>query len=188
MAEKKPAPKPTPDWHTFEDDVFRAVKLAARHGIIPVISGQTKFLRKAKYPTASGEIEIEIAVEAYAKGAIEPCMIYLVECKRKGKRKVEIGDVQILHTKVQQIGLGRTSAMMVTTNGYQKGALDFAANCGIKLCILTRKLESVMKFSEGAKPEVYSVIMAKDAIDKSKGRFGDMLNADMLAHFPLGTD
>jgi len=61
-------------------------------------------------------------------------LLVVVECKRYTHR-VEVGDVEEFHSKLDDIGAHK--GIMVTTVGYQQGAIATARGRGIALALLT---------------------------------------------------
>ncbi len=62
-----------------------------------------------------------------------------IECKNYS-RNVSIGKVRDFKSVLEDIG--NTNGIMVTTKGFQKGAIEFAEHHGIKLIVLREPLES----------------------------------------------
>ena len=154
-------------WQCFEDDVFDAVKKALREKYrLPVDIGKPKFRRNAEYVGSSkNQYKIEISVEFFRSGAEEPYWIWLWECKQKGKRKVELGDVAELSEKLSDIGKSRCMGSIVTTVGYQKGAVRLAEQHGITLCLLSNGLEYVTRFGKNEPTTSRPVIYVESGID-----------------------
>jgi hypothetical protein len=155
-----------PPWQCFENEVFEAVKKALSAGYFP-FDGETKVVRAADYPglTPGSTIKIEVALEAYRSGATEPFLIWLWECKDKSARKVDVGEVRELHSKLQEIGVSRAVGSLVTTNGFQKGAIELAKKLGISLYLLKKRLIPLLKYEAGAGETLRQVIIAEKSLD-----------------------
>src|SRR5690348_3891412 len=131
MAKRKPR------WHCFEDEVCAAVRKAVLSGYLP-FGGRFNVTRGAEYvsPSSGNTIKIEVSLEAFRQDATEPCLIWLWECKHKSRRGVEVGVVRDLHSKIQELGVGRAKGSCVTTIGFQEGAMRLAETLGISLYVL----------------------------------------------------
>jgi hypothetical protein len=157
---------PEPKWQCFEDEVYKAVKKALASGYFP-FEGNVKVLRGATYPglTPGSTINIEVSIEAYREGASEPFLIWLWECKDKDDRKVEVGDVRELYSKLQEIGVSRAIGSLATTIGFQQGALELAKKLGISLYLLKKKLVPLMQYERGAEATPRPKIIAEYSMD-----------------------
>jgi hypothetical protein len=140
-----------PSWHIFEDEVFEIVSAMAQEGDLSVNPNRVRPRRKPRYFSAprKADIEFEISLEIFDEGASEPSRIWLWECKDKSKsgRKVPVSDIESLQSKLYQLGAGRFSASIVTTNGFQDGAYELAVASGISLFVLEKKLVRITQFS-----------------------------------------
>lgn len=154
------------EWRSFEDEVFDAIKRALTSGILP-LSEPAKVRRNAEYAAHStgNKIKIEIAIEAFRRDASEPFLIWLWECKHKVNREVEVGDVRELHSKIQEIGVSRASGSIVTTLGFQSGAINLAESLGISLFRLEKRLVAITKYAEGEPKTLREVIFSVESFD-----------------------
>ncbi len=75
-------------------------------------------------------VDLSFAMETAAGARI----LVVVECKRY-KNRVEVSDVEEFHSKLDDIGAHK--GIMVTTVGYQDGAIQTARSRGIGLALLT---------------------------------------------------
>ena len=91
----------------------------------PLIRYESKHLEPLQ--GTDGEYAIDVTARFEALGAD---FLVLVECKQH-KRKVERGDVQVLHSKVQSVGAQK--GMLFSTAGFQAGAVAYADTHGIAL-------------------------------------------------------
>ena len=78
------------------------------------------------------EIIFDIAIELTMPGAERYSSLILIECKRLS-RPVEVGDVQLFFSSIEQIAGARDKGIMVSSGGYTKQALEFAQSKGIGL-------------------------------------------------------
>jgi hypothetical protein len=162
-------------WRCFEDEVYHAVERAVASGFLP-FNGTTKVRRGAEYPVPSSgsTVKIEVSLEAFRQEATEPFLIWLWECKHKGTREVEVGDVRELHSKIQEIGVGRAKGSLVTTNGFQNGAIKLAQSLGISLYLLKKELVPILKYGGDDPEELREVIVAERTIDFSGKEHSEM--------------
>ena len=80
------------------------------------------------------EIKIDISFDYTIMGGAH--MPVLMECKNY-KRRVSVGNVEEFHSKIDDIGAHK--GIMVTTVGYQCGAIKAAKGRGIALALLRRE-------------------------------------------------
>ncbi len=76
-------------------------------------------------------IIVDLAFEMYV---LRAKLLVIIECKHYAQ-KVEVADVEEFHSKLDDIGAHK--GIMVTTIGYQKGAVRTARGRGIALALLT---------------------------------------------------
>ena len=171
-----------PDWACFEDEVYNAVKKAVSSGHLPFDENNVSVRRAAEYSTPSSEstIKIEVSLKVFRRDATEPFQVWLWECKHKDSRNVEVGDVRELHSKIHEIGSGRTSGSIVTTVGFQSGAIKLAEKVGISLYLLKKELIAITKYARTGSDELREVIFAERSFDFSgkerlKTRFDDLV-------------
>ena len=155
---KKPAIQ---KWSSFEDEVFGIVSKMAIEGDLHVNPERVRPRRRPRYYSTlrNREIEFEVSLEVFDEGAAEPSHIWLWECKDRSEssRKVPVSDVEILLSKLDQLGRGRFGASLVTTNGFQSSAYELAVTSGISLFTLEKKLVRVTQFSRSAMEVVIMV-------------------------------
>src|ERR1700733_13548989 len=168
-------------WLSFEDKVCNALRRALSTGYFPFIE-TTKVRRGAEYPVLSSgsTIKIEVSLEAFRQNATEPFLIWLWECKHRSTREVEVGDVRELICKIHEIGIGRAKGSLVTTIGFQDGAIELAKSVGISLYLLKKELEPVLKYTREKSKELREVLISERAIDFSgeewsEKRFDDLV-------------
>jgi hypothetical protein len=171
-----------PAWRCFEDEVYEAVKKALSAGYFP-FDEKAKPRRGAEYPgiTPGSTIKIEVSVDAYRENATEPCAIWLWECKRKGNRKVEGAAVRELYSKILEIGAARANGSLVTTIGFQRGAIDLAKNIGISLYLLKKKkLVAHTKYAKDQQETLRQIIIADCPTDFSGHESSDVIFEDLV--------
>ena len=77
-------------------------------------------------------IVFDVAIEITLPGADIPSILCLVECKYY-EHPVPVDDVEEFFAKVQQVAAAKAKAIVVTSNSFQRGALEFARSKGIGL-------------------------------------------------------
>ena len=180
-------------WRDFEDEVHDAVKRAIKRGYRPYRTNLVKVFRNQEYlaRTTGSKIKMAVSIEAYRKDAIEPFLIHLWECKDYGTRPVEVGDVRELGHKILEIGASKTVGAMVTTKGFQSGALELAQATGISLFLLKKELEPLLRFGRDAPSSLEEVIsvengFATSGITLAEARLEDAVRASL--NFYLAKD
>ncbi len=159
------ADRPKVPWHDFEDEVFKAVKRAIRRDYGLDSKARIEFRRDAEYRGQSGNlIKIEISVEFYRTHTNEPHTIWLWECKHKQARKVEVGDISQLSEKISDIGKSRAKGSMVTSVGFQEGAIKQAEMHGITLCLLHKELVWLSRYADNEADEQVELIYVTDGV------------------------
>ena len=170
-------------WANFEDDVYAALRDAVSSHQLPFDgSSNIKIKRSPEYRAiASGStIKIEVSLEAFRREATEPFLIWLWECKHKDNREVEVGVVRELHSKMIEMGVGRTKGSVVTTIGFQSGAIRLAESIGISLYILKKELVAITKYAKNTPDELREVIYAYRSFEftgkeRTGERFEDLI-------------
>jgi len=91
------------------------------------------FHRKPYYSRdRRSEIIFDLAIEISIPGIRIPSMICLIECKDY-EHAVPVNDVEEFFAKVQQVAAANSKAILVSTNAFQRGAIEFARAKGIGL-------------------------------------------------------
>ena len=91
------------------------------------------FHRKAYYSRDRlSNIVFDVAIELTLPGAEIPSMLWLIECKHYD-HPVPVDDVEEFFAKVQQVAAAKSKAIVVSSNSFQRGALEFARSKGIGL-------------------------------------------------------
>jgi hypothetical protein len=157
---------------------------------LPFDRSNARVRRGATYDSADGrgKVPIEVSLDLYRTGATEPFLVWLWECKEKGRRRVEINVVRELRSKIEEIGVSRCSGSIVTTNGFQRGAVDLAAAIGISLYLLQERLVPITKYAKKSDPDTRKVLYAPFAQDGSGKvhcdlRFDDLVRLELRRHW-----
>jgi hypothetical protein len=185
------------NWIRFEDEVFTQVQNWLRSGSLCVSETRAKAYRKRSYYSAARNalIEFEIAIEAFDKGATEPSLVWVWDCKdhRGSRRRVQVSDVEALNDKIDQLGRSRFKGSLVTTHGFQSGAYERAKSCGIALFVLKKELHRLVQYQQGAPDQWVEKIVVDSGIDLTGACverdvwFEDQLNRGLTQLFPHKT-
>ncbi len=96
--------------------------------------------KNAKLPSPDGDREIDVLIS----GKVGPFNVNtIVECKDY-KRKVNVMVVDALHSKMVDVNANK--AVLVTRNGFSRGAISKAKRLGISLCTAHKALHEKWKF------------------------------------------
>lgn len=89
--------------------------------------------KKAYWSSArNADIVVDVSIEVFHPGATERSLLWVVECKNEG-RPAEVGDVETLDARMNQIAGGATKGLLVSRAGFQAAAISFAKSKGIAL-------------------------------------------------------
>lgn len=101
--------------------------------VIEELIGTTVHHQRTYTGRVSGrDINVDVSFDYYVGGAR---LLFLVECKCY-RHKVTIDEIEEFHSKIDDIGAHR--GIMVTTVGFQDGAVRTAQGRGIALALLTK--------------------------------------------------
>lgn len=174
-------------WVAFEDEVFKRIDRWLKRGSFIVSPERATAYRKRSYYSEprKADIEFEVVIEALDKGATEPSLVWVFECKdnTKSGRPVEVSDVEILNSKIDQLGRSKFRASLVTTHGFQSGALELAKSSGISLFVLKKKLQRISCYSEDAVDYIdESIVVTDGATGAGRAMFNDVWLEMALLH------
>lgn len=152
-------------WRSFEDEVFAEVQRLVQSRQLFVDPRHSKVVRNGKYYSRDrdGDVLIEIAIESYNAGAEEPSLVWLWECKDEttSRRKVEVSVIEVLNDKIRQLGSSRCKGSVVTTHGFQSGAIKLARSTGVSLAVLEKRFEWITKYAKDVPDELHEVVFAR---------------------------
>lgn len=104
--------------------------------VIQRLAGVEAYHQKRYCGRISGRsIVVDVAFDYAVAGA---SLLFIVECKHYSAT-VSVDDVEEFHSKIDDIGAHK--GIIVTTVGYQKGAIQTATGRGIALAVLTEEAE-----------------------------------------------
>lgn len=118
----------------FELKVKEMIDYMLKQGELALIPEYVKtFHRKGYYSNdRKKDIIMDVSIEVFRKNNETPFLVWIWECKDYGK-PVPVDDVEEFHSKLEQIGLHKTKGTMISTFGFQQGAIDYAESKGIGL-------------------------------------------------------
>jgi Zn-dependent peptidase ImmA (M78 family) len=119
---------------TLESKIFKLIKKEIAQGRFFVSLDRAKIFSKKGYYSRDREKDIvfDIAVEVYLPGQNTYSLLILIECKNYN-HSVPVDDVEEFYQKVQQVAGANGKAIIVSTNSFQEGTLNFAKSKGIGL-------------------------------------------------------
>ena len=118
----------------YEDDVAVVVGRELALGSFGLNAELARVRRKPSYYSRNRQKDIvfDVSVEVTCRGATEPFIVWVLECKKYG-HKVPVDDVEELHAKLEQIGADKTKGTVVTTVGFDSGTIEYSRSKGIGL-------------------------------------------------------
>ncbi len=118
----------------FENFVFDYFSALIQKGYMGLNPSHTKIYKQKKYYSKDREdyIIFDVAIEVYLLDQPAPYITMLIECKNYSNN-VPVDDIEEFSAKVSQVGLHNIIAIFITTQGFQKSALNVAKNRKIGL-------------------------------------------------------
>lgn len=116
----------------LEASVYRYIKTEIKADRFFLRKDSCEVFHKRSYYSheRKAEITFDVAIEVYAPGTKDVSLIVLIECKDYAG-KVPVNDVEEFYSKVRQVA--GSKGIMVSTAGFQRGTLQFAASNRIAL-------------------------------------------------------
>lgn len=117
----------------FEREVFERLCRLHGSGQLGLAPGNCRIYRQHDYYSSprKSPIRADVSVELFRPSATEPYLVWIWECKDYGSRGVPVKDVEVLHSKVLQLGASRTKGTLATRSYVQKGGYNLAREYGI---------------------------------------------------------
>lgn len=120
----------------LESAIFKLIRRLISQGAFFVNPDPDSFkiFSKKGYYSKDREKDIifDIAVEAYVPGQTTYSMLILIECKNHN-RPVSVGDVEKFYQGVEQVAGANGKGIIVSTNSFQEGAINFSKSKGMGL-------------------------------------------------------
>lgn len=132
----------------FETEIEGFLRAELKRGRLGLNKKHAKVFRNKGYHSSlrGKPIVVDVSLELTRPGASEPYFIWIFECKDYGNR-VPVGDVEVFHAKLEQLGMHRIKGTIACRNGFQRGAVDAARGWGIGLLRMC-PAGSVIRLSE----------------------------------------
>ncbi|BBD45219.1 Hypothetical protein PEIBARAKI_5212 [Petrimonas sp. IBARAKI] len=119
---------------SFEKKVFNIIKDLLENDEFYVSGKNSKIFWKKKYPSSKTEtdIEVDISIETYQKGAEKYSLLTIIECKDY-KSSIPVNDIRELGSVLNEIGEHNTKGILISKSPFQKATLGFARNTKIAI-------------------------------------------------------
>jgi Zn-dependent peptidase ImmA (M78 family) len=121
-----------PPGDALEASVYRYLEAEIKADRFWLRKDTCKIFRKRRFHSRERQADItfDAAIEVYAPGTRDVCLLVLIECKDSG-RKVPVDEIEEFHSKVRQVA--GSKGILVSTAGFQRGTITFAASNKIAL-------------------------------------------------------
>lgn len=151
----------------FEARVFTAVKRMISDGQFFCTPDACRVLRKRGYfsKDRDNEIIFDISVEIYIPGRSAYSVLILIECKDYGS-PVPVNDAEEFFAKIDQVSGANVKGLIVSTNSFAQGTLQYCKSKGIGLARYYDK--STLKWILDRSPSSLS-LTAPDWVDIQAG-------------------
>lgn len=135
----------------LEDEVYSAVKIMIDSGELGLTAECSRVYKHKKYYSTARDADIvaDVSVEVTRRGADEPFIIWVWECKNY-KHPVPVDDIEELHSKLEQIGADKTKGTLIATGHFQKSSMAYAKSVGIDIARFTEEKKIV--YINGGRP------------------------------------
>jgi len=157
----------------LEEQIYRYLNRVLVPDLLGLDSDRAKvYMRKAYYSAERGsDIIVDVALEIHLKGADSPSIIWVWECKDYSGR-VPIADVEEFDAKLRQIGEHNTKGTLVTRNGFQESAINFAKSRKIGLARILSEHQVIMRFYMGGPERVQKALEVMTIGDEESSDYG----------------
>lgn len=144
--------------NSLEDQVYDFFRILIHSGRFFTNPEYSRIYKKKAYFSKDREnnIVFHIAIESSLPAQQLPSLLVLIEYKNYNY-KVPVDDVEEFYAKTQQIASANSKSILVSSNSYQDGAINFARSKGIGLVryfkpeeldwVLTRSPENSFLYS-----------------------------------------
>jgi hypothetical protein len=176
----------TPPGQAFEGEVHKWLRRVLVPELLGMDPGNTRVYRGKSYYSRdrSSTIKTDVSVEIFLKGASEPSILWIWECKDYS-HPVPVDDIEEFESKLRQIGEHNTKGTMVARNGFQKSAVSLAKSKRIGLARQLSEDQICMIYYFGGPVRGHKAveIMTMDNSQKCDFRFGGLdLDGHLNAH------
>lgn len=142
----------------FEEKVYKLFSEELSQGRLYFNPELCKIFNKKGYfsKDRQKEIVVDISIEVYLPGEEKWSILVIIECKDYKHSPVPVDDVEEFNSKLQQLAGANVKGIIVSTNAYQEGAINYARARGIGVArildesnlkwILTRAATSLITY------------------------------------------
>ncbi len=118
----------------LEDKAYEIIKSELSEGNLGIAPAMARSFQKKGYFSKDREkdIIVDLSIEVWLPNAENYSLLWVGECKNYG-HKVPVDDVEEFKAKLDQIAGKNVKGVIISTNSYQSGALNYAKNQGIGL-------------------------------------------------------
>jgi Zn-dependent peptidase ImmA (M78 family) len=119
---------------SFESVSLSIIKKVIEHGQLGHMIDCLKFIPKAKYYSEKRKknVTFDLAIEVRPPGAKRYVMVYLIECKKHGRR-VSVDKVNTFLFDLQEVGFANAKGIFITNSPLQEAAYNTAESAGLML-------------------------------------------------------
>lgn len=127
---------------SFEKKVYKIIKDLLDNDEFFVSGKNSKIFWKKKYPSikTGTDVEVDISIETYIKGADNYSVLTVIECKDYNS-SIPVNDIRELGSVLNEIGEHNTKGILISKSAFQKATLGFAKNTKIAIGRLNLKNE-----------------------------------------------
>ncbi len=117
---------------SFEQKVYKIIKDLLDNDEFFVSGKNSEIFWKKKYPSlkTGTEVEVDISIETYLKGADSYSFLTIIECKDYNT-SIPVNDIRELGSVLNEIGEHNTKGILISKSIFQKATLEFAKNTKI---------------------------------------------------------
>ena len=133
MVDKKEKLSSVKKWDLFEDQSYNLIINAINKWELAIPFTNIKIFKKKKYYSKEREKDIifDLAIELWPKDATKYSILYLIECKNYGTKKVQVWDIESFESKIQQVAKHNWKWIFISNSWYQSSALKILDNMWI---------------------------------------------------------
>lgn len=128
---------PVEKGNKFEDRVYQLIKELLENDELPISKKRSKVYQKKGYYSKMREDNIifDISIETYLPNQDKYSMLWLIECKDY-EQAIPVNRIQTFKTQIDEVAGHK--GIFISSNKYQKGAINTARSYGIGLAIMQK--------------------------------------------------
>ena len=126
----------------LEKKVYELFKILLENGDLGLNAERSKIFWKKSYYSEGRkkDIEFDIAIETYQKGADTYSRLTLFECKNY-KNRVPVKDIETFESKLNQVGEHNTKGIFISSMPFQEAAFNLAKSKKMGVAIINEDSE-----------------------------------------------